>query len=126
MQQFDQLIDNMKEELIKTTQELIRFKSVKMPEEPHMPFGPGIDACLDYALETAKAIGFETRNVDHYAGYAEMGHGSGMVGILVHLDVVPEGDGWTHDPYSGDIEAGRIYGRGINDNKGPLRQPYML
>jgi succinyl-diaminopimelate desuccinylase len=119
MQQFDQLIDNMKEELIKTTQELIRFKSVKMPEEPHMPFGPGIDACLNHALETANAIGFETRNVDHYAGYAEMGQGSDMVGILVHLDVVPEGDGWTHDPYSGDIADGRIYGRGINDNKGP-------
>ena len=42
------------------------------------------------------------------------------VGILAHLDVVPEGEGWEHGPYSGDIEDGYIWGRGTTDDKGPM------
>jgi len=36
-----------------------------------------------------------------------------------HIDVFPvsDGDQWTHDPWSGDIEKGRIYGRGVVDMK---------
>jgi succinyl-diaminopimelate desuccinylase len=39
-----------------------------------------------------------------------------------HLDVVPAGsrDTWTHDPWAGDIEAGRLIGRGSADMKGPI------
>ena len=38
--------------------------------------------------------------------------GSGKTILLnAHGDVVPPGDGWTHDPYGGEIENGHIYGR---------------
>ena len=40
-----------------------------------------------------------------------------------HLDVVPIGDDadrWTHDPWAGVIEDGKLYGRGALDMKGPL------
>lgn len=40
--------------------------------------------------------------------------------MVSHLDVVPEGSGWTHDPYGGEIEDGKIYGRGAVDDKGAL------
>ncbi len=33
------------------------------------------------------------------------------IALNAHGDVVPPGDGWTHGPYSGDIEDGRLYGR---------------
>ncbi|HEY0884713.1 MAG TPA: M20/M25/M40 family metallo-hydrolase [Ramlibacter sp.] len=33
------------------------------------------------------------------------------IALNAHGDVVPPGDGWTHDPYGGEIEDGRIYGR---------------
>ncbi|HVZ44755.1 MAG TPA: M20/M25/M40 family metallo-hydrolase [Ramlibacter sp.] len=33
------------------------------------------------------------------------------VALNAHGDVVPPGDGWTHDPYGGEIDNGRIYGR---------------
>ena len=39
--------------------------------------------------------------------------------ILVHLDVVPTGDGWTVDPFAGLVEGDRIIGRGTSDDKGP-------
>jgi acetylornithine deacetylase/succinyl-diaminopimelate desuccinylase-like protein len=39
-------------------------------------------------------------------------YGSGRtVGLNAHGDVVPPGEGWTHDPYGGEIEGGRLYGR---------------
>ncbi len=33
------------------------------------------------------------------------------VALNAHGDVVPPGEGWTHDPYGGEIEGGRLYGR---------------
>lgn len=49
------------------------------------------------------------------------GAGGGKSLILNgHIDVVPEGDrmAWKHDPFSGRIENGRLYGRGATDMKG--------
>ena len=33
------------------------------------------------------------------------------IALNAHGDVVPPGEGWTHDPYGGEIDGGRIYGR---------------
>ncbi|HET7794854.1 MAG TPA: ArgE/DapE family deacylase [Rhizobacter sp.] len=33
------------------------------------------------------------------------------VALNAHGDVVPPGEGWTHGPYSGDVENGKLYGR---------------
>ena len=39
-------------------------------------------------------------------------YGPGLtIALNAHGDVVPPGEGWTHDPYGGDIEDGKIYGR---------------
>lgn len=35
-----------------------------------------------------------------------------------HVDTVPVGDGWTRDPFGGEVEHGRLYGRGASDMKG--------
>lgn len=37
-----------------------------------------------------------------------------------HLDTVPAGEGWTIDPWRGDIRAGRVWGLGSTDAKGQL------
>ena len=34
-----------------------------------------------------------------------------IIALNAHGDVVPPGDGWTHDPYGADIEDGKLYGR---------------
>jgi acetylornithine deacetylase/succinyl-diaminopimelate desuccinylase-like protein len=33
------------------------------------------------------------------------------IALNAHGDVVPPGEGWTHDPYGGDVMDGRLYGR---------------
>ena len=39
-------------------------------------------------------------------------YGSGRtVGLNAHGDVVPPGEGWTHDPYGGEVVDGKLYGR---------------
>nr|WP_206443680.1 M20 family metallopeptidase [Nocardioides sp. KC13] len=52
---------------------------------------------------------------------ATVGRGPGP-GLLVvsHSDVVPPGDGWSGDPFSGDVRDGRLHGRGSADTKGGL------
>jgi acetylornithine deacetylase len=37
-----------------------------------------------------------------------------------HTDVVPPGDGWTVEPYGGEVQGGRVYGRGATDMKGGI------
>ena len=45
-------------------------------------------------LEIAKRDGYETKNVDNYAGHFTFGEGEEELGIFAHMDVVPAGSGW--------------------------------
>ena len=33
------------------------------------------------------------------------------IALNAHGDVVPPGEGWTHDPYGGEVDDGKLYGR---------------
>lgn len=113
-------INDLKTDLIKSTQKLIRIKSVESEPKEGMPFGEGVAQALNCALSIGKRLGFKTKNLDGYVGYVEYGEGEEYVGVLGHLDVVPEGDGWKYPPYSAEIHEGKIYGRGSLDDKGPI------
>lgn len=113
-------IDELREEIIKSTQEIIKIKSVEDEPKDGMPFGEGINRALQYALNISEKLGFKTKNLDGYVGYAEYGEGEDYVAVLGHLDVVPEGDGWIYPPYSAEIHDDKIYGRGALDDKGPI------
>lgn len=56
---------------------------------------------MEKALEISEKLGFKTVNVDGYVGYAEYGEGDEYIGVLGHLDLVPEGEGWKYPPYGG-------------------------
>ena len=117
--EFIKLVESYKEDIIKSTQEIVQIKSVEDKEISGMPFGEGPYKALEYMLNLSEKMGFRTENLDGYAGEAEFGQGEEAIGILVHLDVVPEGDGWSYPPYGGEIHDGKIYGRGTIDDKGP-------
>lgn len=114
-------VEKRKDDLIKDTKKFLQIKSVLAEEEAKdgAPFGKGIREALDYALKTCESFGMNVKNFDGYAGHAEIGNGDDIVGILCHVDVVPEGDGWTSPPYSAEIRDGKIYARGAIDDKGP-------
>lgn len=116
---FLNLVDTYKDDIIRSVQEIVKIKSVEGEKKDNMPFGQGPYEALKYALNLSEKLGFKTKNLDNYAGHAEYGEGDEIIGVLVHLDVVPEGDGWTYPPYGGEIHDGKIYGRGTIDDKGP-------
>lgn len=115
----DEKIVSMKQEIIRGVQEAIKIKSVGTEAKDGMPFGEGVHRALEHSLKLSESLGFKTVNVDNMVGYAEYGQGDEMVAVLGHLDVVPEGDGWSYPPYAAEIHDGRIYGRGATDDKGP-------
>ena len=116
----DSLVDSYRDELIENIRKWIAIPSVKAePSGENAPFGENVRRMLDTALEDGRRFGFETRDIDGYAGDISYGSGPQTLGILAHLDVVPLGDGWKHDPLGGEIEDGRLYGRGTTDDKGP-------
>jgi acetylornithine deacetylase/succinyl-diaminopimelate desuccinylase-like protein len=51
---------------------------------------------------------------------ARIGRGRPRIIVPCHFDTVPAGDGWTGDPFEPRIDGDRMFGRGTNDNKGPL------
>lgn len=108
-----------KDDIIKTLQGVVAINSVKGEAKPGMPYGEGCYNALKYMLDSAEEMGFKTYNDDGYAGHVQWGEGEEIVAILCHLDIVPVGDGWVHQPFGGEIDDGKIYGRGTADNKGP-------
>ena len=114
-------IDSAYPEMIETLQKWINVPSLKAAPAPNAPFGTEIRRMLDIAMDDCTRLGLPSQIFDGYAGHAEIGEGADedALAILVHLDVVPEGDGWRFPPYGAEIEDGRMYGRGTSDDKGP-------
>ena len=45
--------------------------------------------------------------------------------LMSHMDVVPAGTGWTHDPFGGEISDGVVWGRGTADTKASVMGFYQ-
>lgn len=113
------LVLSKKDRLLACLQENLRIPSVDGTPSEGAPYGIAVRQSLDHVLETAKSMGFRTCNVDGHVGWCEYGEGEEMIAVLGHLDVVPAGDGWSFDPWGGEIKDNRIFGRGTMDDKGP-------
>lgn len=108
------------DELLAELAALIQIPSVASEPEEGAPYGREPLRCLEHMLALCERLGLRTGRMDNRVGWCEYGDGAEMVGVLVHLDVVPAGGGWTEaEPFSGEIKDGRIYGRGTMDDKGP-------
>ena len=109
------------DEMVTTLNKLCSFKSVaQRTEDPENPYGEEVRKALDFMLETCSDMGFRVKNLDNQVGYAEIGEGEEIFGILAHLDVVPVGSGWDYEPWAATLgEDGKLYGRGVVDDKGP-------
>ncbi len=116
-EQLDAWIDTHFDEQVRFLQELIRVPTDTPPgnNTPH-------------AVRTAELLqGFGLEVEQHTVPEAEVKaaglvsitnlvvrrkYGAGTTVLLnAHGDVVPPGEGWTKDPYGGEIENGKIYGR---------------
>ncbi len=102
-----------KDELLNDLDELMRIRSVSAEDKA------AAARALEYVLNRAEQMGFKTVNIDGIAGHVEYGEGDGLAAVLAHVDVVPAGEGWSMEPYCLTERDGRLYGRGLVDDKGP-------
>lgn len=110
MDLFDKALD--------ATMKMLSADSVQSAPCGDSPFGKGVAQCLRYVESLAKERGFRTCYGDGYYVWAETGQGE-LFGVLGHVDTVPFDGAWDADPL-GEIRDGRIYGRGVLDDKGPM------
>ena len=113
-------IHALSDEMITNLGRLVAIDSQLGTPAEGMPFGEGPAKALSEGLKIAQELGFHTVNLDNYCGYAEMGEGEEIVGIAGHLDIVPVGGDWTHDPFKLTRDGDYVYGRGTTDDKGPV------
>ncbi|UWG96204.1 Sapep family Mn(2+)-dependent dipeptidase [Dehalobacter sp. DCM] len=113
MTDYKSAIEANKDTMLQSLQKLIQIPSVTGRQKDVL-------YALNTFLEWGREMGFDVKNYDDLGGIIEFGEGNKKtIGIIVHLDVVPEGTGWNYPPFEGKIQDGKIYGRGAIDDKGP-------
>jgi succinyl-diaminopimelate desuccinylase len=100
--------------------------SEKLPEHPYLKFRGEEYRVVEIVKQEFDRIGI------HFNEFARMKERPNIIGKLgknqsgkrllmpAHTDVVPAGEGWDHDPFDVIVKDGKLFGRGTNDNKGPL------
>ena len=101
---------------INLTSELIRCKSIT----------PKSEGAIDIIVSYLEPLGFKCEKIDFGEGvekvenlYARFGNKEPNIAFAGHVDVVPTGDinNWTINPFGGEIQDGKIWGRGAADMK---------
>lgn len=107
-------------EILDDLAEIVAIPSVYSAPEEGAPYGAACLAALQWFVSKARSYGLKAELMDGYCAYAEVGAGEQCIGILGHLDVVPAGNGWASDPFKMVEEDGKVYGRGVGDDKGAV------
>ncbi len=128
MTEYDKLdawVDAHFDEEVRFLQELVRVPTDTPPGDnaPHAERTAELLAAFGFeaekhpvALADVRAYGLES--ITNLIVRRRYGPGGRTIALNAHGDVVPPGEGWTHDPYGGEIEGGKIYGRATAVSKG--------
>lgn len=76
------------------------------------------EKALDYMLKRAADFELDGERVTKHSAHIKLGKGGKDCAVLSHLDVVPAGNNWTVNPFALTERDGRLFGRGIIDDKG--------
>lgn len=112
------VMQKYKDDILKDIAALVSIPSVAGPPAPNAPYGEPCAQALNFILERAKKLQFDTRNIDNAVGHAQYGSGVDIAAVITHVDVVSAGEGWSTDPFSATMIGRRLYGRGVADDKG--------
>jgi len=114
----DAWIDAHFDEEVRFLQQLVRVPTDTPPgnNAPHAEHTAELLAGFGYQAEKhpvpaaeVKACGLESiTNLIVRRRYGDRGP---TIALNAHGDVVPPGEGWTHDPYGAEIVDGKLYGR---------------
>ncbi len=122
MEKITASIDSHWQEFLVLLQKVMQVPSVKGKPAHHAPYGTR-PRVLDLVLSEAAAKGFKTNVIDDAIGYVQWGENSeeyvaeSLVTLMLCLQEQVAG---SFPPFDLTEKAGRFYGRGILDNKGPI------
>ncbi|GAA0506141.1 acetylornithine deacetylase or succinyl-diaminopimelate desuccinylase [Halorubrum aquaticum] len=121
-------VADLEDETVEFLQEMVRTPSVNPPGD----YAAIVDLLVaqyeeygwDVEVERAPAALVEELGLPHprpnVLAYATRGDGP-TIALNAHVDTVPvEESNWTHEPFGGTVEDGRLYGRGARDSKGRI------
>jgi succinyl-diaminopimelate desuccinylase len=114
----DTWVDAHFDEEVKFLQELVRVPTDTPPgnNAPHaertaeLLAAMGMDA-EKHAVPEREVLAVGLQSITNLIVRRHYGEGGKTIALNAHGDVVPPGEGWTHDPYGGEIVDGKIYGR---------------
>jgi acetylornithine deacetylase/succinyl-diaminopimelate desuccinylase-like protein len=116
-QALDAWVDAHFDEQVKFLQELVRVPTDTPPgnNAPHAEVTAGLLQAIGFEVEkhpvpadVVKDYGL--RSITNLIVRRPYGDGP-TIALNAHGDVVPPGEGWTHDPYGGEVVDGKLYGR---------------
>lgn len=117
-QQLDAWIEQHFDEQVAFLRELVRVPTDTPPgnNAPHAARTAELLAPMGFEAERhavpaaeVQAAGLQT--ITNLIVRRRYGDGGKTIALNAHGDVVPPGEGWSHDPYGGEVENGKMYGR---------------
>jgi acetylornithine deacetylase/succinyl-diaminopimelate desuccinylase-like protein len=116
--QLDAWIDAHFDEQVAFLQQLIRVPTDTPPgnNAPHAQRTAELLTAMGLNVEqhpvpAARVAAEGLQSITNLIVRRRFGAGGKTIALNAHGDVVPPGEGWTHDPYGGEIDDGHIYGR---------------
>ncbi len=114
----DAWIDAHFDEEVRFLQELVRVPTDTPPgnNAPHaertaeLLQGFGLEA-EKHPVPAQEVKDYGLESITNLIVRRRYGDGGRTVALNAHGDVVPPGEGWSHDPYGGEIDGGSLYGR---------------
>ncbi len=121
----DRIVSRRGDHYIAFLSGLLRFETISGAKTiaGQDKFEKSIHRCLEYLHVQSERLGMIFRKYDNLTAAAELDAGDqsqGCIGVAAHIDVVPVGKGWKHPPFGGTVTDGWIWGRGAQDDKGPV------
>lgn len=118
MDRFEANVQDNQERFLAELQEFCRKPSI-------IAQNIGIEETADWVSNRLRKVGFESKVISVEGGapvvYGEMGSGDKTLMIYNHYDVQPPEplELWDSGPFDAEIRDGRVWARGVSDNKGP-------
>ena len=116
--QLDQWIDAHFDEQVKFLQALVQVPTDTPPgnNAPHAEKTTTLLKAFGYEAEQfpvpeAEVKAYGLTSLTNLIVRRPFGPGGKTIALNAHGDVVPPGEGWTHPPYSAEIENGQMFGR---------------
>jgi len=117
-ERLDAWIEAHFDEQVRFLQELVRVPTDTPPgnNAPHAERTAQLLQAFGFEAErhpvpedTVRAAGLQS--ITNLVVRRRYGEGGPTIALNAHGDVVPPGEGWTHDPYGGVVDGGFLYGR---------------